>query len=670
MHCLFKRAVEDCGFSRTGVVGIAASPGRDRIFMGHTDSPGLGGTTINAATEAEIISVAQRDRDLETIEFTNHDTADFPPFSLAMPLLHAAGALIDEHLGTLPSLPEHSQQHKAGAASDEQTPSTVSSSTVSTALLAAAAAAQERGKQGNAHCAALHRLWSARDWKAYSSAALAVMFSSAFPHATDVRSALSASGTGGLRLHFAALDLPSTGGVSSSAALTGAISMGIQSIFGFTWPRVSHAAVDMAEYLLGKTAGAADKTAQLFAAQGRAVVVSSFPEKFLRTVSIPATHIRVFMVDTDIPRVTTTAGRAALLTHLSPEDAAAVCRWGTGVMQSCGATAYECAASHIQQAIASGGLHGVLSPDKLQLVSKALFNCSKDEVQHAPPALLRELAAGGQLAALVPDAHLRHSIVYRVLTCVPQQVELNGCVFWPRGAALYGVSECERGAVYEHAMAQLADDAAQDSHAGAVATVLRCVNVAHDGDRCLWDAWPQGEAKAVNATSGAAAEAGESTAPLPGEDEMGGLQLYQPGDRQLWQGSSAARECEQQKGWTDWARRSAAGDVAAAHVTNVQLMQWSRDAAAHPLQWKSGSFQRSLPQFDAAADALAAQFPGKAALRVAAAGIGGCVAMHCTCDVASSVRTWLQDRMWKPREVRPGQPTDVLAVASLQQLVQ
>eukprot|EP01113_Clastostelium_recurvatum_P036472 TRINITY_DN5201_c0_g1_i8.p1 TRINITY_DN5201_c0_g1~~TRINITY_DN5201_c0_g1_i8.p1 ORF type:complete len:739 (+),score=134.33 TRINITY_DN5201_c0_g1_i8:42-2258(+) len=47
------------GFDDQRPVVVVASPGRDRVFMGHTDLTGLGGPTINSTTKQEILCVMQ-----------------------------------------------------------------------------------------------------------------------------------------------------------------------------------------------------------------------------------------------------------------------------------------------------------------------------------------------------------------------------------------------------------------------------------------------------------------------------------------------------------------------------------------------------------------------------------------------------------------------------------
>lgn len=48
-----------CGFDMDAPVVVIASPGRDRLFMGHTDFAGLGGFTVDAATCNEVLAVLQ-----------------------------------------------------------------------------------------------------------------------------------------------------------------------------------------------------------------------------------------------------------------------------------------------------------------------------------------------------------------------------------------------------------------------------------------------------------------------------------------------------------------------------------------------------------------------------------------------------------------------------------
>eukprot|EP01105_Mastigella_eilhardi_P011894 TRINITY_DN2731_c0_g1_i14.p1 TRINITY_DN2731_c0_g1~~TRINITY_DN2731_c0_g1_i14.p1 ORF type:complete len:314 (+),score=54.22 TRINITY_DN2731_c0_g1_i14:741-1682(+) len=78
------------------------------------------------------------------------------------------------------------------------------------------------------------------------------------------------------------------------------------------------------------------------------------------------------------------------------------------------------------------------------------------------------------------------------------------------------------------------------------------------------------------------------------------------------------------------------------------------------LAYKAGAFQRSIPDIDEAASALFADFAGDAALRVAAAGMGGTVAVHALVQRAAEVREWLERRGWSVRRLEPAYPARVV----------
>ena len=144
-------------------------PFRLHAFSLQTDFAGLGGFTIDCGTREELLCVAQLTTDGE-LHLHNSNTAAFPPQSTSI-----------ASLTTVADNPSAFGQPN----------------------------------------------WPTTHWSSYANAALTYMLSPRFAHHHAIRTALS---TAGMRCYIAsrgALSLPHTGGVSSSAALTGALSMSL-----------------------------------------------------------------------------------------------------------------------------------------------------------------------------------------------------------------------------------------------------------------------------------------------------------------------------------------------------------------------------------------------------------------------------------------------------------
>jgi hypothetical protein len=83
----------------------------------------------------------------------------------------------------------------------------------------------------------------------------------------------------------------------------------------------------------------------------------------------------------------------------------------------------------------------------------------------------------GRRARKSGRAPKRHALLYRILKLLPLEAPSGDDVIAVRRAALYGLSEVERGAVYFE----------QANRADAADTILRLVRTAHDGDRAFVD---------------------------------------------------------------------------------------------------------------------------------------------------------------------------------------
>jgi galactokinase len=212
-------------------------------------------------------------------------------------------------------------------------------------------------------------IWDRAQWSSYVKGALAFLLSARFEASQKVRSALmlpststnstaaSASGSAassssgvpplkGLTLYVSAsglLRLPSNGGMSSSAALTGAFALALNALCNLQLSLPELAQSDFGEYFLGtnlisslrcqlqstcpsfelflshatgKMAGAADKMAQLNAARDEVVFIGSFPECVLGRMRFPTSRVAVVMADCPTPRLSMRATAKAYLSSL------------------------------------------------------------------------------------------------------------------------------------------------------------------------------------------------------------------------------------------------------------------------------------------------------------------------------------------------------------------
>jgi|GEM_PF-749725 len=588
------------------IVIVVASPGRDRVNMGHTDFPGLGGFTINVATEEEILGVVQETEDGRIHLFNSNPK--FKP--AAFPVQEARDA---------------AAQHGPRERFFQVTP---------------------------------NQLWNPVRWESYIKGALTWMVS----EAPGVDKKL---GTSGVRMYVATVGdhtLPPTGGMSSSSALTGVFSVGINALFRIGLSLEQLAEVDFGEYLVGKSAGAADKTAQLTAKRGEVVVVGSFPERALGTVRFPK-GLTVLMAESPIPRLVTSAGQKWLeKTYPHADDSASILSWARGTLRNFGSGTYVSAVEHLMKGLQDKGRlkEAGVTLKEARAVRRALLKSVKQEIgtqgesqltddqipgedewfeYHRNQGLLRELAAGGAIEATLPELagwenrHKRYDLIYRLLKLIPEKelilpagdgtmVAYGDKLFpaqaddfeYPRKAALYGIAELERGVAYlEELRSAVAAEERGDlpGRGEHIAKILDLVRWSQDGDRAVLDY------RKV-----------ESVTP------------YQPD----WHPARF--------GFTPWAS-DPRNDVSDATVD-----RWIADGKELPEV--PGGFERSLPEFDEMADAANKEFGGKVAMRVAAAGLGGTMAVHATDNVVPAFKEWIESKGWKVRVVKAGAPTQVI----------
>lgn len=79
---------------------------------------------------------------------------------------------------------------------------------------------------------------------------------------------------------------------------------------------------------------------------------------------------------------------------------------------------------------------------------------------------------------------------------------------------------------------------------------------------------------------------------------------------------------------------------------------------------KSGGFERSLPEFDEFADQVEATFGDAAAIRVAAAGLGGSMIVHVRSDRLNDLLKWFAQEKpsWRLNIVENGPATQIMAI--------
>eukprot|EP01133_Synstelium_polycarpum_P013849 gene13849-16329_t len=553
------------GFASDQPAVITASNGRDRVFMGHSDFQGLGGFTINANTLNEILCVAQFYNDPHypgRIILTN-----------ANPSFHPCEFAIAEILTAL-----------------------------------------EASKSST--------LWSPSNWENYIKSCLAYILCVDNNYPSHVVSSLKglAKQNLSIRLRFSAngqLGLPSTGGVSSSSALTGAFSLAFNSLLDWDLTFEQLASLDFGEYYLGKTGGASDKTAQLFAKKGQISVIGSFPERFIKTLAFP-TDIVILMAESPIPRLSTQKGRVWLKKkveegYIINNTSEAVWKWAHSIMQSFGSRVFVEAVALIKDKLSSQNLDETMRITGLTSQQSQAIHLSLGGSDPNNPALLRELSANGAIEKYLPelrdDKYKRYSIIYKLLKIVPDSVEIDGVVMCMRKSVLYGLSELERGVEYQIIIKRLNDPLNKNTRMGDIRALMQVIKLAHDGDRQPLD---------------------YRDAFKPIDQPM----IMAPTDNHL---DSMIRSCL---------------------LTNNTAQPSALSSAE--LAFQPGSFQRSLPEIDELADRITDTFKGHAALRIAAAGLGGSVCVHVHQPHLKDVIALLQSHNYHLRQVEASCPTSVV----------
>lgn len=572
-------------------VVVVCSPGRDRIFMGHTDFLGLGGFTLDVATSSEIMSLSQLTKD--GIVYLYNADPRYPVTSFDIKDVFKTALKCEEHWGK--------------------------------------------------------RVYDPAEWASYIQGMLCYMLCKRFPCHEQVRKALGlideeSSPSVGMRFVASSTGLcalPTAGGVSSSAALTGSFVTALDHLLTLHITKNELAMTDYGEYFLGKHSGAADKTAQLHAKRGEFVAVGSLPVKCLRQNAkntFPSQHLVVLLANCPTPRLSGGNAKQWLKNesglNYNEDECELVYNWGHSIMQRFGSLSLKKAAEtlsdHLRQVI-EGTYKGCdcVSVEEANIVQSALHYEENQRAYKGP--LLRELAAGGSLelhqlgSSKLLDAlageegkEKRYNLIYRLLKLLPESWQeegfLGGRTSCLRKVALYGISEVERGMSYLANIDTMNESASATDVAAAKDRVLELARMAHNGDRATVD-----------------------------------YRKMKP---------NALTDKETGCGLSSFFEHTAWHDDKRNDVSDATLDHWSK--TNKPLTSAQGGFERSLPEIDEMADDLDRVFNRVAALRVSAAGLGGNCTIHVETQMEQTITQYLEERSWSVRRVTPGAPTQRL----------
>lgn len=487
--------------------------GRDRYFGSHTDFLGLGGPTINATSQNEIMSICQATRD-NFVYLTNSNRV-FKSTNFGLNEIDVKDIKMGE------------------------------------------------------------QIWDSSDWSSYLKAALSYMFI----NFEQVKSKI-----GGFRIHFSSsglLKLNPGIGSSSSSALTSALVLSLNQLFGLNLSKAQLSQTDYAEFFLGKTAGCADKTTIINSVDKQLIFVTSLPEKIIEKI-FPSDKIVVLMVDSKIPRLNSVESKKYLKKlSYSDEKIEKINFWANSIMRKFGSFVFVFSLNLIKTSF-----------NDLEKIKSVGIECDEHlkKLICQDDFLLRDLCSGGRLETVqgYENKFKRYNLIFRLLKLLPEKVNViigqNEQVICPRKSTLFGLSEVERCHEYVRLIKNL--------RATDFNYFFNLIKFSHDGDRACVDF---------------------SNEFLP----------------TVWESNKNN------------------------HITNDLLNEWI-SSENQLLIDKSGGFERSLPIFDEWADQLESVFEHKAALRVAAAGLGGQICVHTINSIATDVINWFENKSLSVNIIKPG----------------
>ncbi|EGC35733.1 hypothetical protein DICPUDRAFT_47540 [Dictyostelium purpureum] len=588
---------------------LIGSNGRDRVFMGHSDFLGLGGFTVDSNTINEILCVAQI-----SSENINH---------------HPAGTI------TLSNENENFQ---------------VSQFSIDDDVL----------KPFNRHHSARSQepLWDPISWENYIKSLLAYLFLKRDEFPKQVVNDLTSLKSKGLSLslHFSnkgMLGLGYTGGVSSSSALTGAVILALNYLFDWNLTKEQMASTDYAEYFMGKSGGASDKTAQLFSKKGKISIIGSIPERFIKSIKFPD-EILVIMAESSIPRLTSLAGRRWIADNIENKfiknnSVDMIFHWANQIMKSFGSMVCVDSIEILKDKLSN--------PNEIEKTSQLTdltdIELKKLYLSISKNNLLRDLSADGEIENQFPELKnnrlKRYQYIYKLLLLLPEHKRgKNDQEFWNRKSILYVLSELERGIVYQQIICFLNQNNNKKQKKQLVKDLMTIVKTAHDGDKQLLD-YRDGfkETKWVDNFN-------NNIDNVTINNWIKEIDKYLlPSSLKTNTSLSGSSSIPTMKSSLSFSKEFGIDD-------KFNLFYFLNNPNTHSIELslKMGGFQRSLPDFDDLADELYSTFKEKAALRVAAAGLGGNVCIHVYYKKINSVIDWISKRNFNVRKIDfPGPPT-------------
>ncbi|EFA85107.1 hypothetical protein PPL_02104 [Heterostelium album PN500] len=456
-------------------------------------------------------------------------------------------------------------------------------------------------------------LWPPQHWENYIKCCLAYLLAPAnrekYPNVARSLKELSTQKKSILAMFSAdgSLGLSWTGGVSSSSALTGAFSISLNRLLGWNLSLEQLADIDFGEYYLGKNAGSSDKTSQLFSRKGQISVIGSIPERFIKCLKFPS-EIVVLMAESPIPRLSTQKSKQWLDQQIAIGSVKGctteqVSVWANSIMKSFSSKVFVESVKFFQTSIEFNLEQSMkqsgLSKDELNAVKLSLEN-----------GLLRELTVGGRIISYLPELENKRKraiLTFKMLKLLPEEIEIDGIKLWMRKSILYALSEIERGFVYQELVQSLSSGALnQQQKKLFVERLMTIVKKAHEGDKQTTD--------------------------------------YRNGFSK-----------------TAWGEMEQSNYTDLAFDNNIKTLSGKDDNDFDVgLYYYPGGYQRSLPEIDELAHLISTQFSGTAALRIAAAGLGGSVCVHCHIDQQKEVKDLLSKHNYIVRGVEPASPSSVI----------
>ena len=421
----------------------------------------------------------------------------------------------------------------------------------------------------------------------------------------------------GCRVHFNSsgkLELKSKIGASSSSALTSAFVLGLNKIFEIGLGNLELSETDIGEFYLGKTAGCADKATILNAEKGKLIAISSIPDRFIQSLTLPQ-QIVVMMVNSNIPRLNSLNGKKYLLNLkdsnsmniYTPKQVDGISNHFNSIMRCFGSFVFVYSIESIIEQLKDENKlksFGITNDESNAVLKSFGYELNRETNQYSiidlnRKPLLRELCSGGELERILPshsgstNRHKRYNLIFKLLKFLPESIEVmigdSKEIIHPRKSALYGISEIERCYGYLEIMNELCNKSSEGKH---LYKLLNLIRWAHDGDRVISDYRKD----------------------------------FQP---------------------TDWANNE-------RNLVNDKILDSWISNDEEEIFNKPGGFERSLPEFDEWANSLDETFKKQAVLRVSAAGLGGTICVHSLSKVSKDVEIWLKQKGLSVQTINPG----------------